>query len=229
MAKISFEQAKGELAKLKASIEFLEAQKMDVPDVLREKFAQLEKLLTSNASAQVAEFFNNTIAAKLNSEDNKELREQLQKLVGGGARLRVTFNEKGEVTFEAGGSASTGSGSGNSGGSRSESEFNHWKVTNLKTNAVTEYDSAASALKAILNGGTNPMNLPAAFGKGNSAVRVLTSILPKQQAFAENFKVEGSKVNAPAKAAATTSEQPAVKEETQPTTETGSKKGNGKK
>lgn len=196
MAKLTFEQAKIEFNKLKETIDNMAKFGIAVPDFVQAQFDALKKQLEGNASAQVAELFTTTIGVKINGEGNEELKEAFAKAIGNGVRLKVSVSETGDITFEAAGTSGGGGGTstGNLGGTRSSSAFNHWKVTNLVTNEVKEYPAANQALKAILNGGSNPMNLPAEFGSSNSAVRVLQNMLPKNPLFAANYTVVGSKV-----------------------------------
>lgn len=205
--KPTFEQAKLELEKVEGAIKSLQTAGVEIPPVLNEQYEKLKKVLEGNVSAQVAEKLNSTILKALNeNEKHTELKAGLAKLIGTKARLNVVVEVTGEgeaavttIKFEAGGSVSTGT-SGGGGGTRSESAYNHYKLT-LNEDVeglgnkgdVKEFDSAAGVVKCILNEGKNPMNLGANFGKGNAMTRVLES-LQKNEVFKKNYTVEGSKV-----------------------------------
>lgn len=210
MAKPTFEQAKIEFNQLTETIKNMTAHGIEIPGFVRERFDVLKKQLEGNASAQVAELFTTTIGVKINGEGNEELKAAFAKAIGNGVKLKVTVSEAGDITFEAAGTSGGGGGTstGNLGGTRSSSAFNHWTVKNLVTGEVKEYTAANQALKAILNNGANPMNLPAEFGSSNSAVRVLQNMLPKNPLFAANYEVTGSKVEAEAKATAPVEVEP---------------------
>lgn len=203
MSKLTYEQSKAELAKLEGAIKSLSAAGIEIPPVLQKQFDVISKQLNGNASAQVAELLNSSIAPAFEKPNNAAMKEALAKAIGTRARVTLVVGEDGKITFEAAGSTSTGS--GNTGITRNDSAFNHWAVKNKKTGDEAAFTSANEALLHILGTtkeklaagditATNPMNLGGNFGKGNSAVRVLTSILPKNPVFVDNFEVTGSKV-----------------------------------
>jgi hypothetical protein len=204
MAKQSFEEAKAELATYLETVEVFKAAGTALPKLHQDRIDQLNKIIQGNSSAVCADKFNELIGSVINDEANAELKAELKAVVGKEAKLVVSFDEAGNVSFKATGSSSGGS-TGGSGITRSASEHNHYSVT-LK-NAIegyasqsAQFESASGAVKFVLNGGKNPMGLPEKFGAGNSMVRVINSYLPKYPAYVANFEIVGSYV---AKAPAT--------------------------
>ena len=204
----SLESVKLELTQCKQAIESLTSMNVPIPASLQDTYDKLLKKLQGNNSQQTADLFNTTFASKINDAKNHELKAAILKLAGeSGVRLKITKTAEGNVTFEAAGSIGGGAKTGNVGVTRSSSEFNNYEVTmDGKPIADSPFESASAALKAIINGGQNPMNLPAGYGTGNSAVRVLES-LKKNEVFNAHYVVTGSKVEktkpevtAPAKA-----------------------------
>jgi hypothetical protein len=210
MAKLTIEEAKPKLEKIAKTIEALKGMGLEVDSVLTDEFERLTKIITGNASANVANTFNEKIAAQING--NADFVEFLAGQIGTRARLTVTVvtDEAGKksIKFEAGSSgASGGQKSGtHSGGTKASTPYNNWKVTVLDTPATAGYatkegtfNTAAKAVEFILNGGKNPMNLGADWQSGNSMVRALVgqdgkSGLLKNEEFTKNFTLEASYV-----------------------------------
>lgn len=235
MAKVSFDQAKQELSLLEESIKLFKEAGAPVLKMVQDRYDYLMKIISGNASAQVADLFNESIASVINATGNEALLADITKAVGTKVKLTVQI-EDGKVKFEAGGTSGGGASTGATGITRAASEFNHWTVTRKpvqikdKEGNVTadlegkseDFDSASKAVKFILNEGVNPMNLPANFGAGNSMVRVLNTYLPKYEDFGKTFSVEGKNVEKakPAKEEPATETAPEATETAPEATET---------
>jgi len=213
------EIAKAEMGKVKQAIESLTAAGIAIPVSLTETYEKLKKSLEGNASQQTADLFNATFAPKINDAKNHELQAAILKLAGeAGVRIKIVakpvLDAEGKPTgqstvhFDVAGSTGGGGAAktGNVGVTRSASTsdtHDYQVLVNGSPLAGNPFDSASKALDAIVNGGKNPMNLPAGYGKGNSAVRVLES-LKKNPIFAAQYVVtlvEKTKTEAPVTAA----------------------------
>lgn len=222
------ETNKLELAKVKSAIEALTAANVPIPASLSETYDKLKKAMEGNASQQTADLFNKTFGSKINDPKNAELQAAILKLAGeSGVRMKIVsksdallntdgtpaLDAEGKPTFgpayvffdvagATGGAAKTGNVGVTRSSSQSDTHAYQVLVDGLDITG-SPFESASKALDAIVNGGKNPMNLPAGYGKGNSAVRVLES-LKKNPIFAAHYVVnlvEKTKEEAPVTAA----------------------------
>lgn len=217
MARKTLEQAKPELEKTIRAIEGLKSLGIEPTEALLRDYEALKKIVDGNSSQQVVNMLQDKIAPAINAEKNAEFANALAAIIGNGVKvtLKAVKGEDGKVTvsFEA---ASSGggqkAGTSTNGGTKASSAFNNYTVIVKGENAdyaekTGNFTTASGAVGFILNGGKNPFNLPAEYGKGNSMVRVLEG-LEKNEKFAENFEV--SKTYVPVvKKAETTETAPA--------------------
>lgn len=211
MAKLTIEEAKVKLAPIEKAIEGLKSMSLEVPASLTVEYDRLVKIISGNANVNVANVFNEKIAVGINSKE--KFAEMLAGMIGSSCKLKVVVKTdeagKKSISFEA--SSGTGgggkSGATTGGGTKTATQYNRYAVTVLETNlnnadyAVKSetFETAAKTVEFILNGGKNPLNHGAEYGKGNSMVRVLDGI-SKHEAFAASFTLDRSYVQVEKKA-----------------------------